>query len=472
MLLVNAPFPGRLKFQANPSSMLNAITPFVQSCEQNNVEPGVGYLDPGEPSHEFWGSLRELLLRGHVRAVCLSSSTAAIEEAAKIVSLVQDLAPSVLLIAGGPHEDDCREKMANRIPGIDLSIGGEAEFVLDFVLRSFLNAEMESASFCAWLGEVLALAPISAGRFTVSSSWWGRPASRDFDFGAVGPEQLIETVQVTRPMTFSVFEAKQTLPLMVSRGCSYGKCTFCAEASLSGRPTVWPHFEWVRELIEQHPGAALYFQDSIFPQTKQVREELLPLLKEMQVEWGCQVYLRGLSKSFLEQLASHGCSYLYTGIETSSSGLLDAVGKVGMGAEFALERLGWIRDQGIRAGVSLMFGVFSVDGVLLENHDTVNRTVDLTDSITRSGVDVAGFYPNVLTVLPGTGLERGLHASGIELDFYSIPRAEAFSELEDGSVGYNFLTVPEIVAEGCKDSLAEHIAAAALQVQRQAASVW
>ena len=63
----------------------------------------------------------------------------------------------------------------------------------------------------------------------------------------------------------------------------------------------------------------------------------------------------------------------------------------------------------------------TTDGVLLETTETVGATMHLTEQILDLGVPVAGFYPNVLTVLPGTALARGLARAKHNLDFYRVP---------------------------------------------------
>ncbi len=170
------------------------------------------------------------------------------------------------------------------------------------------------------------------------------------------------------------------------------------------------------------------------------------MLKSLGVDWGCQVYLPTLSRRLVADLAEHGCTYLYTGIESGSNAILRAIGKTGLTRELILERLGWFEGCGVRAGLSLMFGALSDDGHLLETEATVGETVTLARELKERQVPIAGFYPNIQTVLPGTALDHGLAARGRELDFYSMPRAPEFAEFEDGVVGYNFLTVdgPEI----------------------------
>jgi radical SAM superfamily enzyme YgiQ (UPF0313 family) len=207
------------------------------------------------------------------------------------------------------------------------------------------------------------------------------------------------------------------------------------------------------------PGAAVYFQDSIFPKNERIERELLPLLKELGVEWGAQVYLRALSRPWLETLRAHGCTYLYTGLESASQEILAAIGKKNMNRNVALERLTWMRDLGFRVGISLMFGAISLDGRLLETEATVAETLQLAADIRALDVDVTGFYPNILTVLAGTELERSLRARGIRLDFYRMPRAEIFAGYEDGGVGYNFVTLGDVLRQAVSPSLTERLAA-------------
>lgn len=432
VLLVHAPFPGVLKFRGLPSSLLAAIGPFVA----RNGTAGLRLLDPGEPSAEFDAELESLLAGGSIRAVCISTSTAAIEEAAKVADTVKRVAPGALVVLGGPHEDDVEEKAAHRLAAVDVSIAGEAEFALCGLLEDLLAGEQEAGEFAPNIERAVLRA--EHGRFQVTVR--GRE-TQQVDRGPIPREWLPPRVTLDLFPRFPVFGNRETVPLMVSRGCAYGKCTFCAEGARGGGTLVGDSFEWVEELAGRAPSAALYFQDSIFPRGEAVQRELLPLLKRLGRPWGAQVYLRTLSRGFLQGLAEHGCRYVYTGLESASPEILAAIGKVNVTPELVLERLGWMRDLGLQVGISLMFGSMSLRGELLETEATIAATEELALRIRELGVDVAGFYPNVQTVLPGTALARGLAYSGASLDYYRMPRCERFSALEDGAVGYNFMTL-------------------------------
>lgn len=434
VLLVHAPFPGRLKFEAQPSSLLAAAAPLAHGLAREGRLAELGCLDPGSTSRAFYAELEALIARGSVAAVCISTSTAAIEEAARIAELVRSAAPNdPLIVGGGPHEDDVDEPMVERIPGLDLSIAGDSEDALALLVRSHL-ASPSPARPKLDPSQLLARATLRGSGQVASHGGqrfrWSRTAPPSL-------EDLATRPFADKPVHFSVFPGRTTLPLMVSRGCAYGRCSFCAEGG-SGGAQYLESFEHLVPLLEAHPGSALYFQDSIFPRTRAVRERLLPLLRDSARPWGCQVYLPHLSRDFVHELAAHGCRYVYTGIESGAESLRAAVGKRALRNGLVHERLGWLADEGLELGLSLMFGALAEGGALLETERTVGETLDFVGTLVTRGVPVAGVYPNVLTVLPGTRLARSL---ATPLDFYRMPRTEAFADLEDGAVGHNFVTL-------------------------------
>lgn len=118
VLLVHAPYPGKLKFPGVPSSLFSAIGPFVSA---NGPAP-VSYLDPVAPSDGFYRRLEGVLAGGTVRVLCVSTSTAAIEECARVAEAAARVSPGTLVVVGGPHEDAVEAKAADVLPGVHLSI--------------------------------------------------------------------------------------------------------------------------------------------------------------------------------------------------------------------------------------------------------------------------------------------------------------------------------------------------------------
>lgn len=438
VLLVHAPYPGRLKFDGQPTSLLCAAGPLVRGLASESRLEEVGYLDPLAATTAFYGRLAEIGAAGNLRVACISTSTAAIEEAARVASVLRESDPDVLILAGGPHEDDCEEPMALRLPAVDISIGGDGEDLLCRLVRDFLDTAVTRVSFLGSLPSLLSSAAIRGS---------ARVAARELGTmrvqGASPPaaDDLLIRPWTDRPVRFDVFGGRETLPLMVSRGCSYGRCTFCAEAG-DGRQRIAADFSALQQILGSRPGAALYFQDSIFPASRHVREVLLPMLRDARRPWGCQVYLPALSQEFVRLLGENGCAYAYTGIESGAEEIRASVGKPALRDSLLYTKLALLADARIALGISLMFGSLDRDGELVETEHTVERTEALAERLIADGMGVAGFYPNVLTVLPGTALARGLSSTGVRLDFYSMPRVPEFAHLEDGGIGYNFASLP------------------------------
>jgi hypothetical protein len=440
VLLIHAPYPARPRFDGLPSSLLCASARLVQHLAERGIL--FGLMDPGSSSEIFYESLELILRSGSVRVVCISTSTAAIEETTRIARLVRAVCGAEpLVVVGGPHEDACRLKVAEAIAEVDVSIAGDGEFVLLALVREFLELSDSECSVSRVLKALDAGKVELRGRGTVTSRAWGLPFGREFDFGPTEVESFHTRSHVARPIRFDVFPGGTAVPLTISRGCSYGQCTFCSEGGPGAKAQITSDFEWIADLSARHPGVPLYFQDSIFPATRRVRQELLPKLRGLGVAWGCQVYLPTLSERLVAELAENDCTYLYTGIESGSDDILRAIGKTGLTRALILERLDWFARHGVRAGLSLMFGAMAEDGSLLESEDTVAKTVSLVHELEARGVPIAGIYPNVQTVLPGTAVDHGLASGGRPLDFYSMPRSPMFTDFEDGCVGYNFLTV-------------------------------
>ncbi len=463
VLLAHSPYPGRLKFLGVPSRLFAAAVRFVVA----NPDRSVAYLDPRGPTSGFYERLRSLLATGRVRALCVSTSTAAIEETARIAELAADTSPDTLVLVGGPHENDIESKTANRVAGVHLSLGGEAGSALRWVLETCLAGDHAAAAAQQLTPAAFQAADI-CGRFTVASCAWPVPIT--FDRGPSRHRDPRPLVFPERYPRFDVFDAPATILLMVSRGCSYGKCTFCAESNRDGTVIRTRDHAWVEALADRVPEAALYFQDSIFPAGNGSSSELLPLLRRLGREWGCQVYLPTLTERRVAELADHGCTYLYTGVESGSAKVLGAIHKPAVTRDLVVERMRWARANGVRLGMSLMFGSMAVNGELLETAATLDETRSLAHAILDTGVAITGFYPNVQTVLPGTALARGLAAAGAQLDFYRMPRCTLFDGLEDGGVGYNFVTVATLDRD--RLAIAERVVATAHDIQGLAGRVW
>ena len=459
VVFVHAPYPGNIKFSGTPSGLLHASSATLALLDES--EARVGYLDPARPSVAFLSELEHLLTAGSCEVLCISTSTAAIDETQRLARLARDIrGDRVRIIVGGPHEDACAVKAAERIPDVDVSLAGPATHVLASLVEGALRDEPAART--------LAKLKSPAGSVIATHRQGTEVWQESVAAGARGASPCHRPV-LERAERFAALGPGHTNEVMLRTGCSYGRCTFCAEARISrtlSRPLSQVSF--LEALAERDPSSSYYFQDSIFPfNDDATRREVLPWLRRNGPPWGCQVYLNTLTRKQVQVLQTYGCRYVYTGVESGSKSVLGSIGKHGFTSERALERLGWLADAGIRVGISLMFGALQPSGKLVEDEATVAATLAFADRIVEFGVPLVGFFPNVQTVLPGTPLASGLAAAGYDLDFYRMPRQPLFAGLEDGGIGYNFTTIPNMSWDW---SLASRIAEAAAAVSALRAS--
>jgi len=90
----------------------------------------------------------------------------------------------LLVVAGGPHENNVGEKMAWRLAGIDVSVGGSAEHVLGAVLKAQESwpSGRPKGAFLNGLPEALSKQSFAFGRGRVSSRAWGRGGGVELRF--------------------------------------------------------------------------------------------------------------------------------------------------------------------------------------------------------------------------------------------------------------------------------------------------
>ena len=108
---------------------------------------------------------------------------------------------------------------------------------------------------------------------------------------------------------------KLMLPIELSVGCPYAKCTFCTYPAVEGSYVKFP-LEGLHRTVElaMKGGAAISFKDSLLP-TPMLRA--IALVVGGRVEWSaCTKLSPGLDADTLSLLARNGCRTLEVGLES------------------------------------------------------------------------------------------------------------------------------------------------------------
>ncbi|MGW9213106.1 B12-binding domain-containing radical SAM protein [Embleya sp. NPDC055664] len=254
---------------------------------------------------------------------------------------------------------------------------------------------------------------------------------------------------------------RRTAHVMVSNACPY-HCNFCSESSTLGiglkrfrEDPIGRALERVCEYVG-YGAEALFFDDSVFwsgrsrdiaefcgrlrelrrsgPAALPVRfARLLPEPDDparlRNLEWGAQLTVdtlialreRHAASEILNRMREAGCSYVYVGIESMSTQVMDHIHKnLRRGtdrpwAHRVREAVSLVKRHGMRVGTSVLFGL---DG---ETRGSIDETIEAVGGLIDARlIDLAS--PNILTYHPATPITR-VHGMHDRLDYHS-PRVD------------------------------------------------
>lgn len=197
------------------------------------------------------------------------------------------------------------------------------------------------------------------------------------------------------------FARTPLIPIQTTRGCPHN-CDFCSVAAFLGnRVRKKPVENVLREIETIRPSRVFFTDDNIAADTKHARK-LFAALTPLRLRWACQMDTLILKHPELIELAAEaGCHETFIGVESVSTETLAKVNKGFNRPETFAELFRRLKDVGILAQASMVYGM---DG---DDMDALRRTVDLVRSW-----DVNYLYIFVLTPYPGTPLFRQMSETG------------------------------------------------------------
>ena len=163
------------------------------------------------------------------------------------------------------------------------------------------------------------------------------------------------------------------LPVQTSRGCYYGKCSFC-NLHLDHRHFRLRRTELLMEdiwtLSQKYNTPYFFFTDESVPINK-LREISQSLLeKQWDIKWmGGVRFENALDGDLLEKMASAGCKKLVFGLESYNQRVLDLM-KKGIKTDVVKKTL----DNCLNAGIS--FHLYTIVGFPTETEEEAIETLD------------------------------------------------------------------------------------------------
>lgn len=150
--------------------------------------------------------------------------------------------------------------------------------------------------------------------------------------------------------------------MVTSRGCPYGKCTYCFEAGRLGhfyrRQSPQRIVDEIKYLVNTYNIKEIAFWDDNFVVGKEWMFEFCDLLKKenLDITWSCYARVNLVSPEILNKMAEGGCWNIFYGIESGNQELLDKIQK-GINLQQCRDAIKWTHDAGIEARGAFMIGL-------------------------------------------------------------------------------------------------------------------
>ena len=239
------------------------------------------------------------------------------------------------------------------------------------------------------LSDIPGMAYLKEGRLVVTPQ---RPvadltAFPDLDWSLVQPERYFS----------SFFNCTKMLYLHASKGC-VADCSFCANKRYhQGCNRSRDPKQVMRDiecLVNGHGANGIYFSDELFLPKRSVRNELMEMLieKDLDLVWGCQTRLGVLTKEDLRLMHRAGCRWILFGIESGCEERIREIRKQ-IDLSKAKQAVDWCKEIGITVQTSFIIGFPG------ETPQEMQQTIDLAEALDPNLVVM-----NILIAFPNSDI--------------------------------------------------------------------
>jgi len=384
-----------------------------------NMNRLIEVFDMSFRSHPF-EDLKEKLISFHPDTVGISIMTPQLADASRTASIVREILPEVLIIAGGPHATVLPDDTIRRT-GADLVYSGEAERAWTALHNDVEPSDIPGMTMIRE-GEILSVP--------------GLMLTEDLDTLPL-PDRSVFDMEKYFASWYSMDRVDPSLrgtSIMATRGCPF-KCTFCQPtlSEIFGKRTRKRSPESIVEelesLVKNYGINAFMFEDSTFiVDAKWVRSicELM-IDRNLGLRWCCNVRADLLTGDLLDIMIKAGLSKINMGVESASQRVLDDIYEKGITVEGVRRALRMAKVRGVFVQGYFMLGAPG------ETHEEMKKTIRFAS---REPFDDALF--DITTPFPHTELwERTkeyiakdyedfdcFHKSVYELEGFSPERIE------------------------------------------------
>lgn len=298
---------------------------------------------------------------------------------------------NIPIVIGGPHpvlypvtiyDTDSPLKPFLHEKTIDFFIVGEGEVVFPVLLKNLKKNSFKNIKGLYYRQK--------NGKLIKNS---GRPLTKNLDilpFPAFHLFNLKKYIPLAKH-----YKRTPVVPMSTSRGCTWGKCSFCWQSRLKGyyrKQSPKRVVDEIKYAVKKYGAREIRFWDDTFFHRKDWIHEFCDLLEEenLNIIWSCHERLNMISEEIVNRIAKSGCWQILFGIESGNSELLKKVNK-GTTLELARKAITLTKKAGIETRASFILGL---------PDETPKMTDETIEFAKKLNADITQF--SLLTPYPGT----------------------------------------------------------------------
>lgn len=319
----------------------------------------------------------------------------------RIISLLKQLRPDILIILGGPQASASAAATLKAFPSVDFVVRGEGENILPKLL--------DTVDCSGNLDSVLGISYLSNGHLVHNSD---APIIENLDSLPMPAYHLIPWIkELCR------------LPVEAGRGCPFS-CTYCSTNQFFRRKYRLKTPEIiVQQMLELNKKYEIERFSLLHDNFTANRKRVIAFCKElsktdMEFSWECSARIDCIDKELIELMGKAGCSRIFLGIESGSKRIQESIRKK-IDLDTAMDRICHLNSTQIDASVSFIIGF--PDETIDDLRMTANYFIEL--------LRYEHVKPQIglLSPLTGTPIQQKYHRKLIN---ESIVSEVAFQSLE------------------------------------------
>ncbi|UCD12999.1 MAG: radical SAM protein [Thermoplasmatales archaeon] len=353
-------------------------------------------------------------------AVGISVYSQAYKESAQVARKIKEIDPSLPIIVGGPHCSLHPKKSLTEVPAADISVEGEAEYVINDIFQALKGRKQLSTIPGVYYRE----------NDNIKS---GKPQLLVYDLDSLPfpARHLVDKYDYGKIKNSYFFKPKFT-SMITSRGCPF-RCRFCTRNTHSFKTYRKRSIENVVAEIQEIDGnyrSVIIVDDNFLADKKRVHK-IMDRLIEMGTDM--EVYIEGArvdtaERSLFEKMKRAGVKHLYFGIESGNQDVLDFYDKK-TNLEQIRKAVHLSREMGFFTGASFIFGA------PIETKHHIEQTIKFACSLP---LDTAVF--NLFTYKYGSDIWDEAVKNG------NIKETEEYAIMADSNKGLGNFTKEELAA--------------------------